>query len=91
MAPTSDVPAREGQPRVLLQGVPGEGDLRAREGATQLQGVRGREHLRAREAAKQMQGVRGRARSHIPSQLSSNPAPLAMAYLTFSLIVARLL
>ena len=51
----------------------------------------GAEHLRAREAAIPVQGVRGRARSRNPSQLSSNPAPLAMAYLTFSLIVARLL
>jgi len=56
---SSEVPAREEQPRVLLQGMPGEGDLRAREGAKKLQGVRGLEHLRAREAAKQVQGVRG--------------------------------
>jgi len=71
--------------------VRGLGHLRAREAANHVQGVRRREHLRAREAAIPVQGVRGRARSHIPSQLSSNPAPLAMAYLTFSLIVARLL
>ena len=65
--------------------------LRAREAAKQVQGVRGLSDLRAREAAIPVQGVRGRARSRNPSQLSSNPAPLAMAYLTFSLIVARLL
>ena len=55
-----DVRARQGQPRVFLQGVPGERDLRAREAATPVQGVRGLGHLRAREAAKPLQGVRGR-------------------------------
>ena len=54
-----DVRARRGLGRISLQGVPGEGDLRAREGAKQVQGVRGLEHLRAREGAKPVQGVRG--------------------------------
>ena len=56
---SSEVPAREGRPRIPLQGMPGEGDLRAREAATQLQGVRGLSDLRAREGAIQLQGVRG--------------------------------
>ena len=54
-----DVRARQGPGRVLLQRVPRERNLRAREGAKPVHGVRGLGHLRAREGASRVQGVRG--------------------------------